>query len=142
METCLEIVLLGDSNLCCQDINSQIPQIHIDSSIHSQTLFMNQQWQFDTEEIARLCQLAQVNKSGKKLPEYYKKCVSLYKVMISDGQQRRQGEPMLQHCPRRPASAKPNKDQQKVARRMNQGHSITHCLLGYSYPLSKRHVSS
>jgi hypothetical protein len=51
-----------------------------------------------------------------------------------------QDEPMqLYHQPR-PASAKPNKDQQKSCK-ANQCKSIVHCLLGYVYMLSKYHMA-
>jgi hypothetical protein len=37
---------------------------------------------------------ARVHRSGKKLPEYHKKCIYLYEVKTNNDQGRRQGKPM------------------------------------------------
>jgi hypothetical protein len=53
------------------------------STIHSQTPFMNQQWQVNPEETTRLCQSAQVHLSGKKLLEHYQKYFGAFLSMKS-----------------------------------------------------------
>jgi hypothetical protein len=51
---------------------TQISSCNSTHKLHSQTPFMNQHWQLNTEATAMLCQLAQVSGSCKKPPEYHK----------------------------------------------------------------------
>jgi hypothetical protein len=48
-----------------------------------QTPFSNQQGKFDPEETTRLCQLAQVLGSAKKLPEHHQKFFGAFLSMKS-----------------------------------------------------------
>ena len=41
--------------------------------MYCQAPFLNQQWQFDSEETLRLCKSAQVQGSGKEPPKYHNK---------------------------------------------------------------------
>lgn len=79
---------------------------------------MSQQWQFDPEETMRLCQSAWVHRSAKKPLEYDKKSFGTFLSMLSW--------------------------QMMVSKegKANQCHSVTHCLLGYTYTLSRHHVLS
>lgn len=63
-------------------------------------------------------------------------CISLYEVITSKDQPRKQGKPMQQCHWWRPDSAKPKEDQQRVPRQ-NQCKNTVHCLLGSTYTLSK-----
>jgi hypothetical protein len=68
MCTCLEIAI----TISVVRISTvQFRQISSSSLIHSKTPFMNQQQQLDTEETMRLCHLAGVCGSNKKLPDYH-----------------------------------------------------------------------
>jgi hypothetical protein len=69
----------------------QLTQINSGSSAHLPTAFKNQQQKFNPEENVRFCQLTQVHRRCKKLPEHYQKFfggVSLYEVTTNDDQQR------------------------------------------------------
>jgi len=113
MWSCSELVLWGETNLCCQGINSLV---HTNQQRWLDLLANTQQGQFDPEE-ATICKSAWVWGSSKKQPEVLW-CVSLYRVTANYDQQKRQGEPTphsLVHV---------------------------HCLLGYIYTLSKHHVFS
>jgi hypothetical protein len=113
---------LGDSNLCCHDIGS---------SVH-----MNQQWRLNLLEnnIHKSAMAVQFSRNHKALPNSTSPqnqqeatrtapevlwCIFLYEVTANDDQQRRQDEPIPQHRQQTLASAKSNKDQQRVARRTN-----------------------
>lgn len=63
-------------------------------------------------------------------------CVYLYKVVTSEDQRRKQGEPMPEYHQQRPVSVQPNKDQQG-----EQMLNVVHCLLDYIYTISKHHMS-
>ena len=117
MWTCVEIVLWGSSNLHHQDTSS---------SVH-----MNQQLDLLMNSIHKSPTAVQSRRKLKALPislspQKWQEaagisqgvlwCVSLIEVMTNDDLQRRQGEPMPQHCQWRPTSAKPNKGQKRVAR--------------------------
>jgi hypothetical protein len=68
---------------------------------------MNQKLQLNPEDKnknRRLCQLAQVLRSGKKPPEYHEQFFGVFlsvksqQAMISEDQQEWQGEPMPECC--------------------------------------------
>lgn len=120
----------------------QFIQISSNSSVHSQTPFTNQQQQFNPEETSRLCQMDRVHGSGKKVPWYHQKFFSAilstksWQMMISKARQT--NAIVLLAQPRI------SKTQQRPAKRdkVNQWHSIVHCLLGYTYTLSKCYIFS
>ena len=68
--------------------------------------------------------------------------VSLYEVMTSEDQRRKQGKPIPEHWWWRSASVKSPTKTSKEWQGEPIPHSIIHCLLGYIYTLSKHHVFS
>ena len=134
MWTCLEMVLLGKSSLHCQYMSST--WISSGGSLHSQTLLMNQQWQFDPEEIRMFYQLAGVCGSSKRSSlvcfsiQSHKKLWSAKKVRQTKA---------IEHCCQSALSAKPNEDQQRVARRTNATQHRPLSVALYLYPFQTSH---
>ena len=125
--TCLEVVFRGwfQSSLSAVQSTSKTPNT-------------NQQQQFHLEETSRLpsTQCTEVARSSQSTNRSSLVHFS-HNVTISKDQRWKQGE-WIQECHlQRPALGKPNKDQQG-----NQCWSKVHCLLGYTYTLSKHHMSS
>ena len=119
MWTCLEIVPLGNSNLCYQQ-SSPITKHQAHESVavawsrrnHDSLTISPSPWKQQESAIISLEVLW---------------FISLYGVMTGKDQPRKQGEPVEEHCQWRPASAKSNKDQQREIRWTNARASSTIC---------------
>lgn len=109
------------------------------SSITWQTLFINQQqWQFNPEETSRLCQSAQVCVEATRRHQSITSSWMCFSEITSDDLRRWWGKPISHsifsedRCQQRPVKSG----------KVNQCHGTVHCLLGYTYTLSKHHTSS
>jgi len=107
-------------------------------------LFTSQQQQVSLEETARLCQLTQVYRSGKRLPEHYRS----FFVFLSMKSQQIMTNKEWQGIPIPSCFVSKDKCQQSptMTSKEQQGtpipSSIVYCLLGYIYVLFKCYMSS
>ena len=135
MWSCLEIVSWVNP-ICIGRISAvQFTWISSGSLIHMRTPFMNQQWQFSPEETMRLGQWARVNRSVNKPLEYHQKFFvhfSLWSHKWLPVKKATQTPANFSKAQRRPAKSS----------KASQCHGTIHYLLGYTYTLSKHHMSS